>query len=121
MARGSRDLEIEWNRDWVPDTDAYLVEDVFIVKCDLPGLAKEDLHLKLNSKGNLVLSGQRNRDNKFEGNQCVCSERRYGRFCREIPVPTNADIEKMRAKFEEGVLYIEVPQKWVETYRIEIT
>ena len=37
------------------------------------------------------------------------SERRYGQFYHEIPLPEGADVEQAKAQFNNGVLEIKLP------------
>jgi HSP20 family protein len=41
----------------------------------------------------------------------ISGERSYGRFMRQVPLPTGADREKAQATFKEGVLEISFPLK----------
>jgi HSP20 family protein len=40
-------------------------------------------------------------------------ERRYGQFTRTVTLPSTFDVEKIDARFEKGVLTIEVPKREV--------
>ena len=75
----------------------------------LPGLSREDVRIEARDDA-LLLEGERKSEMEVEEQGGIYrSERTYGRFSREIPLPEAADIEKAQARFENGVLEIEVP------------
>ena len=37
------------------------------------------------------------------------SERVFGRFYRQIPLPEGADTDKAKAEFKNGVLHVQIP------------
>jgi HSP20 family protein len=79
------------------------------ISAELPGIAKEDLEVALES-GVLVLRGhKRNREESRE-NGIYRSERYYGYFERSVPLPEDVDPEKAEATYEHGVLTIRVPK-----------
>jgi hypothetical protein len=48
------------------------------------------------------------------------SERQYGQFYRLIPLPEEANVEQAKAKFENGVLQVSVPDAWPQSTRRQI-
>jgi HSP20 family protein len=93
---------------WSPAIDVFERDNELVIHADVPGLRKEDLKIEV-SEGQLHISGERrNESQRYERGMQV-SERSYGRFSRTIPLPTGINSEDVLAKFENGVLEIEVP------------
>ena len=80
------------------------------VQTKLPGIAKEDVKLKINSDGVLCISGEKKRCEKCCENkdsiEVVRIERSFGAFNRSFQLPENIDKDSIKAKFENGVLEI---------------
>ena len=79
-----------------------------VVRADLPGLRREDVHVHLED-GLLTVSGERRFESTEEEDGVYHSERSYGRFSRSIPLPDGVDADACQAKFTDGVLEVRVP------------
>jgi HSP20 family protein len=106
---------------WSPAIDVVERDDRFVVRADVPGLSPDDIRLEVRD-GALVLEGERKQEIEVEGKEGVYrSERMYGRFARMIPLPEAADLDKVAARFENGVLEVEIPlREDAQRRRIEI-
>jgi len=94
-------------------TDVIEEDDQYCIKCDLPGVEKQNIQITL--KGNVLeISGERKEEKKEKDeNQTIRRrERYYGSFVRQLVLPedTAKDMSGIKAKFENGVLYITVPK-----------
>ena len=78
------------------------------VQTELPGLKPEDVKVEI-TDGALVIRGERKYEHEENKKGVYRSERRYGQFYREIPLPEGADVEQAKAQFNDGVLEIKVP------------
>ena len=92
-------------------TDVRDQGDAYLVECDLPGFAKEDIHLDIEGD---VLTIKAERHSEFEdkekqGGYLRC-ERTYGSFSRSFDV---SEIERdgIKAKLDNGVLTLTLPKK----------
>lgn len=95
---------------WLPRIDVRQRGDSLLVCADLPGVRKEDIRIDATGEG-LAISGER-RDERQEGEGSEgyrMTERTYGSFYREIPLPEGAKVEEAKASMREGVLEITVP------------
>jgi len=99
---------------WAPNCDISETDKLFVIRCDLPGMTKDLVTIKLNADI-LVIKGERKFDGekKFEGENVRCCERSYGMFHRHVRLPVNVDAEQIIAMFENGVLTVHVPKKVV--------
>ncbi len=79
------------------------------LEAELPGVNKEDIKLEL--KDDIItLSVEKNEEIKEEKENYVRQERRYGNFSRRFYVD-DVNIDKIKAKFKDGILYILLPKK----------
>ncbi len=103
------------NTGWMPKIDVHEEADRYWISAELPGILKEDVKVKVNDENMLIISGEKHRifeekdgeDNK----RLVRSERSYGSFTRSFILPENVDKESIKAKYENGVLNLEILKK----------
>ena len=108
--------------EWLPQIEVLQNNGQFKVRADLPGLTKEDV--KVEVTGDLLtLSGERKAETEEKREGFYRSERSYGSFYRQIPLPEGAKIENAAATFQNGVLEITIPAAKVEppVRKLEIT
>lgn len=93
-------------------TDIKEHENHYEMQIDLPGFKKEDLKLQLNN-GYLTISASHdeNKDEKDKDGKIVRQERHSGSMQRSFYVGDNLKQEDISAKFENGVLMLDVPKK----------
>jgi HSP20 family protein len=106
LDRGDRVLDTVWN----PYVDIAETDNEIIVSAELPGVGKDDVKISIQDD-TLVLRGEKRqeKDEKKENYHRV--ERSYGAFQRTIGLPVSADSGKIKAKFKDGVLKINLPKK----------
>ncbi len=95
---------------WSPNVDMVENDNNYEVIVELPGVHKEDL--KINLKDNiLTISGEKKEQyEKSNNTQIHYRSIWYGKFYTEINLPRDADIEKIRAEFKNGILKIHIPK-----------
>lgn len=101
-------FRMEMKGDWVPAIEVLENNGKFMVRCDLPGMKKEDIKIELNDEL-LTISGERNEEKKEESEGFYRTERTYGSFYRTVPLPTTVTPETAEATFRNGVLEITMP------------
>ena len=104
---GSRDIA-EFKTDIRDNGDSYTLE------ADLPGFSKDDIKVDAEN-GYLTISAERHSESEQKdgkGNY-VRRERSYGSFKRSFDI-SEIDEEGIRAKFENGVLTLELPKHKVQ-------
>jgi HSP20 family protein len=79
-----------------------------VVRAEVPGLDKDQIKLEV-VDGQLVISGEKNRENEERGEGFYRSERSYGSFCRVVALPEGVDLEQAVANFNNGILEITMP------------
>lgn len=80
-----------------------------ILKCDVPGIKKEDIIISL-IDGYIKIEGER-KEERIKGS---LSERHLGKFQRFFRVPQNIRIENIKAKQVDGVLTITIQKSKIE-------
>lgn len=82
--------------------------DSYLVVADLPGVKKGDIDIEFQND-NLVITAKRDESVEDSKESYVRRERHYGEFRRSFYID-NVDEDKIKAKFEEGVLRIHLPK-----------
>lgn len=95
--------------DWLPATDVHETEKEYVIKADLPEVAKEDVKVHL-QEGVLTIEGERRREKEEKGKKFHKMEREYGRFVRRFVLPTEVEAAMVRAEFKDGVLNVHLPK-----------
>jgi HSP20 family protein len=117
-----------WNDDfakralWTPAVEVAQRGDKLVVRADLPGVKKEDLHVEVQNDM-LSLWGERREQHEEKGDGFYRTERQYGRFSRAIPLPEGVNPDSVEATFSDGVLEVTVPapkQQASSSRRIQI-
>ena len=109
MPRGFNELAA-----WTPQIEMFERENQLVIRADLPGLKTDDVQIELRDDS-VVIQGERQEERKEEREGFYTTERTYGRFYREIPLPEGADTDEATATFRDGVLEITIPRREGET------
>lgn len=105
----SMDEDGESSAVWTPRLDLTETEDAFHLSVDLPGMKKEDVHIRMEDS-RLVISGERMEQKTEEDRNRVRMERSFGSFYRSIRLPKSIQEDGIRARFRNGVLSVELPK-----------
>jgi len=86
-------------------------KDAYTVHAEIPGVAKEDIHVSLD--GNLVTleAEVKQQDSTGENENVLRSERYFGAVSRSFQLPQEIDQAQAKAKFDNGVLTLSLPKK----------
>ncbi|KAG4098814.1 HSP20-like chaperone [Neocallimastix lanati (nom. inval.)] len=118
--------------DFSPKINLSEDENNYYIHADLPGMNKDQVKMELSDDNHaLTISGEResiidnsdnnNNDTKDDNKNKENSNKRntkkyskiecsYGKFSRSFTLPENADINKIQARLENGVLEIHLPK-----------
>ena len=92
-------------------TDVKETDEGYEVNVDLPGFNKDEIKLELNS-GYLTISTEKNLENKEEKEGKLLRQERYaGTMQRSFYVGDSLTEEDIHAKYEDGVLRVDLPKK----------
>jgi HSP20 family protein len=93
---------------WYPAIDVSERDGQLQVHAELPGLKPEDIKVEVTDDA-LIIQGERKYEHEDKKGGVYRSERRYGQFYREIPLPEGANAEQAKAQFRDGILEVVLP------------
>ena len=93
---------------WSPQVEVFERNNQLVVRTDLPGMTKEDISVDI-TDDSLVIRGERRSEREEDEPGYYRSERSYGTFYRQIPLPRGVNVENATAEFRNGVLEISMP------------
>jgi HSP20 family protein len=108
---------------FAPRVDIREVDDHYEITAELPGVAKEDIHVHVKD-GILTLEAETTQEDKEEKEgKIIRQERRYGKFMRSFNLGSDVEESDIKASFTDGVLKLQAPkmvEKAPERRRISI-
>jgi HSP20 family protein len=121
MGRGGQGMPTTGSTFFSPPMEICEREGHLVVRADLPGLTKDDVHVEVTEEA-LTIEGERRAEHEEQQGGVFHSERRYGTFRRQIPLPEGVNAEQVTASFKDGVLEVSMPapQRQARGRRIEI-
>src|SRR6266480_4895037 len=107
---------------WTPQVEAFERDGKLIVRADLPGLSKDDINVDITDDA-IKIRGERHQEKEENKEGYYRSERSYGSFYREVPLPSGVNREETKATFRNGVLEITLPApaRQTSSQRLEIS
>ena len=99
-------------KSFSPACDFHETKDYYFFSLDIPGVNKEDLHIKFHDN-TLQISGEKRNEYKGkqeEGKQKFY-EKFYGKFQRSFTLPTAVKEGEIETHFKNGVLELLIPKK----------
>ena len=109
-------MEAPWSMRWSalagevsPAMDIYEEGGDVVVKAEIPGMKKEEIHIDINEK-TVTVSGEKKKEEKVERKDYVRLERTYGSFARTFALPAEVQTDKARATFKDGILELRMPK-----------
>ncbi|MCX7908949.1 MAG: Hsp20/alpha crystallin family protein [Ignavibacteria bacterium] len=106
--------QVDYRSDFTPKADVWQDETNYYFEFELPGVRKEDVKLAINDDNVLVVSGEKKIDPNIENKTCCRSERTYGHFHRAFQLPDDVNVNKVKAKFENGILTVSIAKSEVK-------
>lgn len=95
--------------DWSPSVDISETEDAYLIKGEIPGVKKEDVKVTVQD-GMLTIQGERKMEKEEKNKKFHRVECSYGSFIRSFRMPDDADENKVKAEFKDGMLNISLPK-----------
>jgi len=102
---------------WSPACEVAENDASFVVTVELPGAKREDVQLEVHDDV-LSIRGEKKSEREEKNEKRHYVERSYGSFTRSFTLPANADAERVKASFKEGVLTVEIPKTEVAKPRV---
>ena len=96
--------EFATSANW-PSIEVKDGDNELLITAEVPGMTDKDVELFVD-KGMLTIRGEKKAEQEEKG----YSERFYGRFERQIPLPASVDEQHCKADFHDGLLTIHLPK-----------
>jgi HSP20 family protein len=92
---------------WLPTVDMSENDHQIHVRAELPGIDPKDVEVSV-SEDRLVIAGEKKSEAASSGEGWTHRESHYGAFSRAIPLPEAVDPAKVTARYDKGVLTVEL-------------
>lgn len=93
-----------------PKVDVIDSSDSIEFEAEIPGLSKDEVSVDV-EKGVLSISGQKRQSDENNSKTYIRKELKRSSFKRSFKLSESLNHEKIKAKFENGLLLISVPKK----------
>ena len=112
----------DWTRNWfdnfgltqegntVPRVNIVETDDDFQVEMAVPGMRKEDFHAELDND-TLTIWSEVSNDERNNDQSYTRREFSYRSFKRSFYLPNTVESDKIKAKYQDGVLRLIIPKK----------
>lgn len=106
---------IDWDRMdgdnlTIPATNVREEEDQYFLEIATPGYKKDDFDITVNNQI-LTISAERKVSGKESDHSFTRREFQYNGFTRNFTLPEYAEEEYIKAKYEDGILKIDIPRQ----------
>jgi len=94
----------------IPAVNVKETNEAFEIEVAAPGLNKKDF--KINIDNNMLIISSEKQEEKEEKNKKIMrKEFHYYGFKRSFYLPETVNMDKIKAKHNNGILYIEIPKR----------
>lgn len=92
-----------------PSYDLMETDEEIVLKAEIPGADPDKLEIDI-TDNILTIEGETEQEAVSQDESYQRIERRYGSFCRSIPIPRRIVLSKVKATYKKGVLTIVMPK-----------
>ena len=93
-------------------------DNAYVVTAELPGYKKEDVQVEIDGARVSITAEAKAQNETREGEKVVYSERYTGKAVRSFELSSEIDSEAASAKYENGILTLNLPKKTAETRKL---
>jgi HSP20 family protein len=93
--------------EWAPAMDVLQRDGDLMLRAELPGVKLEDVDITVHDRV-LTISGERKLEEETERGGYYVRERRHGSFRRSMTLPEGVEEDRIRARFQDGVLEVTI-------------
>ena len=106
-------LRPQWSELEAPDVRLDVTENdgAYRVKAEMPGVDKNDIDVSISGNQVAISAEVKRESKKKDDERDICTERYYGQVYRSFSLPDEVDSDKASARYEGGVLTLELPKK----------
>lgn len=95
----------------IPAVNVIEKEDSFQLDVAVPGMKKESINIDLDNDVLTVYSEQKDEKETSEEGKYTRREFHYSSFKRSFTIPESVDADNINARYEDGVLKIDLPKR----------
>ncbi len=96
--------------NWVPPVNVYEDKEHLFVEAQLPGIDMQDVKISV-TDDTLQLHGERKEERTEDRDNYHFREAQYGSFARNFRLPDYVNPDQATARYEKGVLIVQVPKR----------
>jgi HSP20 family protein len=104
--RGLQPLQPEFT----PAVDVKETPEAVVVKAEVPGMDAKEINISVTGEV-LTIKGEKKSEREEQEENYHLVERSFGSFSRSLTLPAAVDLDKIEAKYDNGVLTITCPKK----------
>jgi HSP20 family protein len=97
------------NYRWTPRVNVEENGEGFELTAEVPGMKREDINIDIKDRTLTIRGEKKLEEEKKDKNYHVC-ERCYGEFTRTFTLPDNVNVDKIEAKYDQGILTLILPK-----------
>lgn len=98
--------EYSWK---APVVDISETDKGFEITAEMPGMDARNVEVKLRN-GNIVIKGEKREESEEKTKDYYVKERQFGAFERVFALPEGIDVDKIDARYHNGVLTVALPK-----------
>jgi len=98
-------LDNDYQYYYSPNVDIIENDNNYTIELSLPGFTKKNIKLNVEKNNNLIITGERKRDDNIKFNK---KQTFYGKFKKSFLLPDDVNKENINAKMENGILYVNI-------------
>ncbi len=102
--------DFNFGKGAMPSTNVYETTGAYQLEVNAPGRNKEDFKIEVD-KGLLTISYEKKEESTTEGPKSIRREFSFNSFKRSFSLDEKIDATAIQAKYENGILKIELPKK----------
>jgi HSP20 family protein len=100
----------QFESSFYPSVDIKEKENKYLLDADLPGMNDADVSVDFQNNV-LTIKGEKKSEKESKDEDCVCIERSFGSFRRDIAFNDDIDKDNIKAELKNGVLHVELAKK----------
>lgn len=98
----------------MPAVNINEADEKFEVEVAVPGLNKEDFKIDVDHNI-LTISSEKKEEKEEKDKKFTRKEFSFSSFSRSFSIPENVDAEKISARYDNGILKLELPKKAISS------
>lgn len=105
-------LNFDWEKGWgkVPSANVIEKNSLFQIELAAPGMKKTDFHIDIDN-GQLTISSEKEEEKEEKEENYTRKEFNYSSFSRSFLLPESINTEKIKAKYQDGILKLDLPKR----------